>query len=397
MMKQLFTIIFFILNISISYSQISWYDSSDNLFNTVYEVEDMYPLEIKTYNSYINEGYSNEYALVAINAGRAQHNLINAPAIIISYTANQITPRDSFPGCEGAVGVWVELINTSPKTIKEITLQFNFFNYDSQVYDVKTGDEFCILKFQNLKGRTKSMKYQEVTERILDCQHFLTLNDASYKKLFYNKKANKISIVDALVVYNDGTKTNRISVFDLHGNKGLIADGPLRPFFEILNKQEKQSSNSVYSDKSNTNIRPNDGIDVISANNEVVIVDGNSEDLPPIIKKPIDNSPIFKSAEVMPEFPGGEAALIKYINSHIQYPAAAEENNIQGRVIVQMVIEKDGSVGRVQVIRSVDRSLDNEAIRVVKSLPKFFPGKQNNQPVRAWYTMPITFKLQNNG
>ena len=111
--------------------------------------------------------------------------------------------------------------------------------------------------------------------------------------------------------------------------------------------------------------------------------------------EPKKTEEIFKSAEQMPQFPGGDAALMKYINSHIHYPAAAEENNIQGRVVVQFVVEKDGSVGQVKVARSVDRSLDNEAVRVVKSLPKFIPGKQNGQPVRVWYTLPVTFKLQN--
>lgn len=102
---------------------------------------------------------------------------------------------------------------------------------------------------------------------------------------------------------------------------------------------------------------------------------------------------IFTEVEQMPSFPGGEAALFKYISDHLHYPLLAQENNIQGRVLVKFVVRKDGSVGDVQVLRSVDPSLDKEAIRLVKSLPRFTPGKLNGQPVNAWYTIPITFRL----
>ena len=85
---------------------------------------------------------------------------------------------------------------------------------------------------------------------------------------------------------------------------------------------------------------------------------------------------------------------MKYLSSHIQYPAMAQENNVQGRVVVQFVVEKDGHVGEVKVVRSVDKDLDKEAIRVCKTLPKFTPGRQNGQPVRVWYTLPVNFKLQ---
>ena len=103
---------------------------------------------------------------------------------------------------------------------------------------------------------------------------------------------------------------------------------------------------------------------------------------------------VFTSVEQMPQFPGGDAALMKYLSSHIQYPAMAAENNVQGKVILQFVVEKDGRVGEVKVARSVDKDLDKEAVRVVKSLPKFTPGRQNGQAVRVWYTLPVQFKLQ---
>ncbi|MBD5245915.1 MAG: energy transducer TonB [Barnesiella sp.] len=111
-------------------------------------------------------------------------------------------------------------------------------------------------------------------------------------------------------------------------------------------------------------------------------------------KKEVEDNHVFQSVEQMPQFPGGDVELMKYINSHIKYPTMAMENNIQGRVVVQFVVTKNGSIGEVKVLRSRDKDLDAEAVRVVKSLPNFIPGKMNGQPVNVWYTLPVTFKLQ---
>ena len=103
---------------------------------------------------------------------------------------------------------------------------------------------------------------------------------------------------------------------------------------------------------------------------------------------------VFDVVEQMPSFPGGNSALMQYLNSNIKYPAIAAENGVQGRVIVQFVVEKDGSITDVRVAKSVDPSLDKEAARVVKSMPNWIPGKQNGSAVRVKYTVPVTFKLQ---
>lgn len=104
---------------------------------------------------------------------------------------------------------------------------------------------------------------------------------------------------------------------------------------------------------------------------------------------------VFQSAAHMPSYPGGDAALMKYLSDHLRYPQAAADNNIQGKVIVQFVVEKNGKIGEVKVARSVDKDLDREAIRVCKSLPAFSPGRNAvGDPVRVWYTLPVTFKLQ---
>ncbi|ALO16283.1 hypothetical protein L21SP5_02660 [Salinivirga cyanobacteriivorans] len=103
---------------------------------------------------------------------------------------------------------------------------------------------------------------------------------------------------------------------------------------------------------------------------------------------------IFMVVEQMPEFPGGQAELFKYISQNIQYPAIAKENGIQGKVFIQFVVGKDGSITNVTVLRGVDPSLDKEAVRVVKNMPKWKPGKQRGKPVYVRYQVPINFKLQ---
>ncbi len=110
--------------------------------------------------------------------------------------------------------------------------------------------------------------------------------------------------------------------------------------------------------------------------------------------EPVDDNKVFESVEQNPQFPGGDAALLKYVSDHIRYPSVAQENNIQGRVVVQFVVTKTGSIGQVKVVRSKDPDLDKEAVRVVKTLPKFVPGKMNGHAVNVWYTLPITFRLQ---
>ena len=107
-----------------------------------------------------------------------------------------------------------------------------------------------------------------------------------------------------------------------------------------------------------------------------------------------EETKVFDVVEQMPSFPGGPSALMQYLSSNIKYPVVAEENGVQGRVVCTFVVEKDGSITDVRVIKSVDPSLDKEAMRVVKGMPKWIPGKQNGSAVRVKYTVPVTFRLQ---
>jgi protein TonB len=108
----------------------------------------------------------------------------------------------------------------------------------------------------------------------------------------------------------------------------------------------------------------------------------------------VDENFVFVTVEKMPEFPGGEAALMKWIHSNINYPTIAAENGIQGLVSCQFTVNADGSVEDVQVIRPVDPNLDKEAKRVLAKLPKFKPGEQRGKPVRVKFSVPVRFRLQ---
>ena len=115
---------------------------------------------------------------------------------------------------------------------------------------------------------------------------------------------------------------------------------------------------------------------------------------PPPAPKPEVATKVFDVVEEMPSFPGGQGALMSYLASNIKYPVVAQENGVQGRVIVSFVVERDGSISDVRVARSVDPSLDRETQRVVKSMPRWKPGKQNGSAVRVKYTVPVVFRLQ---
>jgi len=103
---------------------------------------------------------------------------------------------------------------------------------------------------------------------------------------------------------------------------------------------------------------------------------------------------IFQIVEEMPSFPGGEGELLKYVATHIKYPQIARETGIQGRVFVGFVVEPDGSVSNVKILRGIGGGCDEEAVRVIKSLPKWKPGKQRGKAVRVSYQIPVLFKLQ---
>ena len=153
---------------------------------------------------------------------------------------------------------------------------------------------------------------------------------------------------------------------------------------EIQSQDELKETQTAFG-QTNFNEGTDDRNVVREHKNEVIVEEKKPEP---------EKEEVFRAVEQMPRFPGGEAELMKYLSSHINYPTMAMENNVQGRVVVQFVVTKTGKIGEVKVVRSVDRDLDKEAVRVCKTLPDFIPGKMNGQPVNVWYTLPVSFKLQ---
>ncbi len=125
-------------------------------------------------------------------------------------------------------------------------------------------------------------------------------------------------------------------------------------------------------------------------NEEVQVVEQVQEE----VKEEEAPVEVFVVVEEMPTFPGGETELMKFIYANIVYPEIAKENNVQGRVILRFCVTYKGGVDQVQILKGVDKTLDDEAVRVIKMLPTWKPGKQGGKPVNVWYSVPVTFQLK---
>jgi periplasmic protein TonB len=133
--------------------------------------------------------------------------------------------------------------------------------------------------------------------------------------------------------------------------------------------------------------------DIVEIVDEAKIETTESDEMVAIEIEEESDEEFFTVVENMPEFPGGDAGLMKYIQKNVKYPPIAKEYNITGKVYVSFIVDKSGSVTDVKIAKGVDKSLDAEALRVVKSLPKYKPGKQRGKAVRVMFTIPINFTL----
>ncbi|MBE6291602.1 MAG: energy transducer TonB [Bacteroidales bacterium] len=133
---------------------------------------------------------------------------------------------------------------------------------------------------------------------------------------------------------------------------------------------------------------------IVSAEDQAEFVEIR-DDVPIVVEEPEEEQQIFQVVENMPEFPGGNAALMAYLKKNIKYPTICQEQGIQGRVIVQFVVNADGSIVDPQVIKPINPYLDKEALRVVSGMPKWKPGEQRGKAVRVKFTLPVTFRLSN--
>ncbi len=158
---------------------------------------------------------------------------------------------------------------------------------------------------------------------------------------------------------------------------------------EVKEADEMKSQEQLIENKATISVA-----DVKGTNEETGVDIKTLQENKVVVAEKEEPEKVFEVVEVPPSFPGGEGELMKYLKDHINYPVVAQENNIQGKVTIQFVVGRDGSVQDVSVARSVDPSLDKEAVRVVKSMPKWIPGKQGGTAVRVKYFVPVNFKLQ---
>ena len=156
---------------------------------------------------------------------------------------------------------------------------------------------------------------------------------------------------------------------------------------EVMDMETQKEDNTA---RGIVNQEGSDDADKFKAVQEQVVV----KEPEPEVVKPKEEE-IFVAVEQQAEFPGGQAALMKWLSNNIRYPESAQQNDIQGRVVVKFVVEKDGSIGQATIAKGVDKDLDREAIRVFKKMTKWQPGKNNGVAVRSYFTLPVTFKLQN--
>lgn len=157
---------------------------------------------------------------------------------------------------------------------------------------------------------------------------------------------------------------------------------------EVRDDQEMKAQDEILETKIQISVADvkgtsDKGVDIAELREHKVIVE----------EKPVEEKP-FVTVEQMPTFPGGEMEMQKYIANNLKYPVVAQESGIQGRVTVRFVVSKTGAIENVTVIRGIDPSCDKEAIRVVKSMPKWVPGKQNGLNVPVYFTLPIVFRLK---
>lgn len=160
---------------------------------------------------------------------------------------------------------------------------------------------------------------------------------------------------------------------------------------EVMTQEEQKEDNTA---RGIVNQEGSDDADKFKAVQEQVIVKPSAPEPPKVVEEKHEPEKIFTAVEQQAQFPGGQAALMKWLNNNLRYPERAQNNDIQGRVTVRFVVNADGSIEQVSIAKGVDKDLDNEAMRVVRKMPKWQPGKNNGVAVRSYFHLPVVFKLQ---
>ena len=266
---------------------------------------------------------------------------------------------------------------------------------DADLYIIKKEIEKCIPNFQVLITKEKEDEPEEY-----ECEE---------EQSFFEKywKYGLAAAVILLCVYfcsnwnSPSSASLYDEVVDTLALDSVSADSAVEEIVEVTNKpakkdakDEKKLKEEVQSRQKETNppVLQNSvqSQNTSSSQSQSSVVSFNAEAKP----EPVKTDAVYDVVEEMPSFLGGASGVMAYLSQSIKYPVVAKENGVQGRVIVIFVVERDGSITDVKVAKSVDPSLDKEAVRVIKGMPKWRPGKQNGAAVRVKYTIPVTFRLQ---
>ena len=219
------------------------------------------------------------------------------------------------------------------------------------------------------------IKELKISDAVLQDVEALVVEDGSFKKSVFGLQAikNKIfyTIWENLLILSDERTPSKESDFGISAQnvEGQLSD-------------ERTPSKESDFDISAQNVEGQLGGLVA----DFSLIDSNK-------RTEIDSDKVFSSVEEMPKFPGGDEALLKYVGMHLNYPKEALRNNVQGKCILKFVVTKIGTIGKITIVRSLSQECDEEAKRVVRTLPEFFPGRQNGRPVNVWYTLPVNFRL----
>ena len=270
---------------------------------------------------------------------------------------------------------------------------------DADLYLVKSEIEKCIPNFQALLAKEKEEEPEE---------YEFEDEEPSFLEKYW--KYGLAAAVVLLCIYFCSNWNNSSSTSEDDGEFGtdtLLVDSIAADSFvdetveqtpnpkeKIVIKEEKKVKDEVKSKQreqiQSTPQTPTQSFNSSVQQNQNNVGSFNSEAKP----EPVKTETVYDVVEEMPSFPGGASGLMAYLSQNIKYPVVAEENGIQGRVVLTFVVERDGSITDVRVVKSVDPSLDAEAKRVIRSMPRWKPGKQNGSAVRVKYTTPVTFRLQ---
>lgn len=229
-------------------------------------------------------------------------------------------------------------------------------------------------KYSDYRAEQAAIEAKEKAEKMLQAQLAEEANEPEEEEIEEQKFEQEIPEVPQEVLAT--VQVTQIAIVDADKVKN-----------EVMSQEQQQEDNTA---RGVVTQEGSDNADKFQAVQEQVRV---VEEPKPEPKH--EPEKIFVAVEQPAEFKGGQAALMRWLSNHIRYPEAAQQNGVQGRVIVKFVVEKDGSIGSPTIVKGVDKDLDHEALRVVKSMPKWQPGKNNGQAVRSYFNLPVTFRLQN--